>query len=547
MTAYTASQAAAHPEAPTYDTARDWIWARLAGYLREAEWEHILIGDFNSEWAPPTPTGVTELQSRASALGLLNPLHTQMKTQGEPQETFYRDFVGISSIDHVLSTLAPYMLLGGGVLSHPKWLMESDHAPIWALYQLPHGTPLPRTDWQLANRRIKVLLDKRDTEQIELLQQQASAWHRLHPSQMTGKPTLNDRDDRLVELQVALQEIAIETLLQKKVKPSPGRYFYGDFPPALQLLKIHLHSLVRLRRLLLTIRPRQQTARLTGKTLGRYLAIINDWRQAELLIRPTMSEDELPLNPPDGDTGHTYSWWVQHRIRSDLIQSLDQDIAHLNRRCKRKYRQLRNRRIREAVHKRNANISSNRLKAAFVSLLGNQRSSYNYDTLLEADGSLQTDPVKIHRHFQRHYSNLFDNDPDSLIQRLGLDKDDLASALVWEGFLQDPGAMISAYLSPQTDGTVTSIPPRLIQEVSFAFQPPLGAHMVEDELSQIMDTPFTLREFVLAIGSGGDTSPGESGTSYRLLQVAPLTILSEILNICMPSGTPLPPPPNGAK
>jgi hypothetical protein len=58
--------------------------------------------------------------------------------------------------------------------------------------------------------------------------------------------TLKERDPRLEELQTGLWVTAETALLRSKKKHAPGRYFFGAFPIPLRLLKIHLHTLVRL-------------------------------------------------------------------------------------------------------------------------------------------------------------------------------------------------------------------------------------------------------------------------------------------------------------
>jgi hypothetical protein len=51
---------------------------------------------------------------------------------------------------------------------------------------------------------------------------------------------------------------------------------------------------------------------------------------------------------------------------------------------------------------------------------------------------------------------------------------------------------------------------------------------MEAELSASLETPFLFVEFLHALMGGGNSAPGESGTTYHLLQVAPLMIQEEI-------------------
>ena len=124
---------------------------------------------------------------------------------------------------------------------------------------------------------------------------------------------------------------------------------------------------------------------------------------------------------------HGPTWWVEQRSSSLLLEKTAEDVSWLNLRTKRKYRQLRSHKIRAAIHRRDDEIAAGRMKRAFASLLGKQRSSFAYDTLTADDGSTITDAIKIHRRLQQHYCEVFGNDPESLIQQLDLDQPCLGS------------------------------------------------------------------------------------------------------------------------
>jgi hypothetical protein len=208
--------------------------------------------------------------------------------------------------------------------------------------------------------------------------------------------------------------VAVETLFKKKKKPSPGRYFFGSFPAPLCLLKIHLHSLVRLRRLLafpLSLRFFSAVS-LQGPRLRQYLAIVASWRYCAPDIQAAMDNAERFHNPLDSDTSRGPEWWFSARCVDEIQDSIALDIPFLNRQCKRVYRSLRSSSICGLIKRRQLRSTTGRMRSALASLLGTQRLSFLYDTLLCKDGSYDADPVVIHRSIQRHYMRHFAVDQD---------------------------------------------------------------------------------------------------------------------------------------
>jgi hypothetical protein len=58
----------------------------------------------------------------------------------------------------------------------------------------------------------------------------------------------------------------------------------------------------------------------------------------------------------------------------------------------------------------------------------------------------------------------------TLLQRLDLDLPDLASAPVWETFIDDPAAMAEAFLNPSGGQAPTAVPAEYVHAVTRAFQ-----------------------------------------------------------------------------
>jgi hypothetical protein len=162
--------------------------------------------------------------------------------------------------------------------------------------------------------------------------------------------------------------------------------------------------------------------------------------------------------------------------------------------------------------------------SALASLLGTQRSSFLYNTLLCEDGFYDADPVVIHRSIQRHYMRHFAVDQNSLLQRFQLDLSDLGSAATWEVFLLDPDVMVQAFLYPANGAAPTAVPRDFVEAIARAFQQSPAARALQADLSASLETPFLFEKFLYALSCGNPLAPGESGVSYRLLQVTPLSV-----------------------
>jgi hypothetical protein len=83
-------------------------------------------------------------------------------------------------------------------------------------------------------------------------------------------------------------------------------------------------------------------------------------------------------------------------------------------------------------------------------------------------------------------------------------------------------------LNPPAGVAPTNIPRQYVEAIARAFQQSAAAKAIKQELSELMQTPFSFEEFLKALSHGGNLSPGESGVSYRLLQVAPEVVQRKI-------------------
>jgi hypothetical protein len=241
-----------------------------------------------------------------------------------------------------------------------------------------------------------------------------------------------------------------------------------------------------------------------------------------------MLEPNRLLNPLDAGTSRGPDWWFSACSAKEIRGNLALDIRTLNARYKKKYWSLRSASIRDQVLKRQERLLNGRMRIALASLLGKRNSSFLFDTLLCVDGCHDADPVLIHRTIRSHFMRYFSAVPENLLQRLDLDLPDLASAPVWETFMDHPTVMADAFLNPSGRQAPTAVPAEYVYAVARAFQRTQAAIDMEAELLASLETPFLFVKFLHALMGGGNSAPGESGTTYRLLQVAPLVIQEEI-------------------
>jgi hypothetical protein len=85
-----------------------------------------------------------------------------------------------------------------------------------------------------------------------------------------------------------------------------------------------------------------------------------------------------------------------------------------------------------------------------------------------------------------------------------------------------------AFLHPPGDLRPVEIPEEFVRAVAKAFQRSLAAISLKVDLTASFENPFTFDEFLFAVNNGRNSAPGESGMTYRLLQVTPEEIDREI-------------------
>jgi hypothetical protein len=236
-----------------FPTAAAWFWHRIQLFLESTEWEVIIAGDFNMPWPAPGPIiiALSPFQKLMADMGLSNQAAEVIRSVGETYLSTCRpDYFMVADRDHILSTLTPGSLRAVAILCDPVWIAGRNHAPIWAGYRIPVTNAPSKPIWEQTDRRIQMEIKKTDSIPMQELRWKTTLWYDSFPPPPVFPLSWKDRNSRLKALQEGLLKVAEETLLKKKKKPSPGRFFFGDFPIPLQLLKIHLYTLVRLRKIL---------------------------------------------------------------------------------------------------------------------------------------------------------------------------------------------------------------------------------------------------------------------------------------------------------
>jgi hypothetical protein len=116
------------------------------------------------------------------------------------------------------------------------------------------------------------------------------------------------------------------------------------------------------------------------------LAIVDPWRKHAPGIFDGINPVDQFYNPLDADTSWGPDWWFHARDITEIRDFLEMNIKSLNGRCKWSRRSLRSVSIKDAVLKRQQQLTTGRIRQALTSLLGKQRSSFLYDTLLCVNG-----------------------------------------------------------------------------------------------------------------------------------------------------------------
>jgi hypothetical protein len=388
--------------------------------------------------------------------------------------------------------------------------------------------------WEQTDRRIQMEIKKTDSKPMQELLRRTTFWYESFPPPPVPPLSWEDRNSRLEALQEGLLKVVEETLLKKKKKPSPGRFFYGDFPVPLQLLKIHLHTLVGLKKILdvpLSYHSYNPDGRVKCPRLRRYLKTLSSWRDHAPAMHASMSEEDQILNPLDGDTSRGPDFWFKVRNIDKMQDLLRLDIRHLEKRAKGTVRSMCSAFIRAHVKKRQERLTTGRMRAALASLLGKYKNVFLYDTLQCEDGSFDADPIVIHRTLQRYYMKYLSVVPESSLQTLALDLPLWGSIPIWETFLDNADTMVEAYCRPPNELPPTRIPEIYVRAIAEAFVWTPEAITLEAEITESYRTRFFFDEFLYSLGCGGASAQGGSGASYRLFQVAPEAVLHEIFEL----------------
>jgi hypothetical protein len=151
----------------------------------------------------------------------------------------------------------------------------SDHASLWAGYLIARQDPPIRPAWERVDRRLNVHLRKDQSKEIASLQAATVTWYeRSNLPEHDAPCSLDEKNTRLKVVYEGICSVAEKELLKPRKKVSKGLYFFGAYPISLQMLKTHLHCLLRLRMLLdhpLSYNSYKADGLLKGPRLRRYL------------------------------------------------------------------------------------------------------------------------------------------------------------------------------------------------------------------------------------------------------------------------------------
>jgi hypothetical protein len=185
----------------------------------------------------------------------------------------------------------------------------SDHAPILAGYQIPSRDPPIRPALERVDRRLNVHVRKNQSEEIANLQAATVTWYENSHIQNQDTPgSLEEKNTRLEVIQEGICSVAEKELLKPKKESIKRDILFWCISHTLQMLKTHLHCLVRLQMLLdhpLSCNSYKADGSLKGPRLRRYLKQLAVWRDNAKSIFDKMDHGDQLRNPIATRSGGT--------------------------------------------------------------------------------------------------------------------------------------------------------------------------------------------------------------------------------------------------
>ena len=238
-----------------------------------------------------------------------------------------------------------------------------------------------------------------------------------------------------------------------------------------------------------------------------------------------------PPSDLDGGTGRSVHWWKQCDPE-DFVDTLLTDLQDSSDRAQKCLAKDKRATIKAAIAALNRCAEKRELRRLIRSVL-KKKSPPSDVTSVVLDGSIVTDPRRIHEYLTQGWSTAFSQSDTVLPVALGLEpqgtqQNPLPAADRWEEFLTHPEKLVEAFApAPGEPG----IPLELRKAIADAMAHVPGAAEAAKAIDDEFKKPFSRPEFDNMIKSSRSGAPGLTGLTYQMLQLLPDSGREDFFNL----------------
>ena len=481
----------------------------VIGHMTKQHRATIVVGDLNSS---RSPTGggahrnlLTWMEDALLSSGLTLDEEAESSTRWSGQSN------PTGHIDHILFTP------GHGVTHRftqihedSLWFGTTDHRPVIAAFQLPHGRPEGHPTLPMIYPKDLNLGDDDEIERyvVEL----RSRWVALE------LPTADATPDEVSAILLNMSHILYSSTEAVVGKARPQTATYKDgWSPQLLAYKAHLTALTEIRRHLLGEKHRHkwEAAHIASgirQQIDRWVSTVTGLHWQDL----KEMHQFLDVFP---DHGPAFWRTTSTDNPNDLAEICSRDCARILTKLHGRQRSEMRSSISAATAQRERLLQEGKIGRAIKSILGTESGKFTYDTLHTPEGLL-TDPVQIHNRVAQHFQSWFDGPSEF---QTGIH----AQEMDWSTIITDADRFRSHAMA-------RAVPPHLTELIWKAVQYPITHHHSEAfrrRLTDLLNIDPTFEEFVDFIkASTAGSAAGITGASYNMLKAAPIEILEDIYN-----------------
>ena len=462
----------------------------------------VLLGDFNASWTPQERAGSHKpIMPWAILNNWSNDCREILQDMYLP--THFRGLTPTSTIDHILTCGSHITALGQLSTLTPIMAGVSDHRVVWVPITvvggrgqqgLVHGPPPNRLKLH------KNDLDRTDKE--ERANFQAALTEQLDIA------ALLSQSPEAILFQVAHQSVLATQNVQQKTPCNSSKVKDGWSPQAIAH-KAHYTALMEMYHQSRGIGRQQWTPSTFGARLN---AITKTWKK-----------QVANLKPPDGiwptlDVTGIGPTHLATMTFDELWRALPDQIRRILKLMHGKERTENRLRINAAVTARELSVQQGRIGKAIRSMVGKYNMFYDVDALTLDDGSITTDPIRIHRILSAAFEDHFDCPPAH--RHSPLQSPDT-----------DPWRFITDRTYFDSCNAQHHIPPDVLDTIWSGTQAVPNANALRQDMEDIFLAPVTFDEFqnIIQLASN-NTAPGPSGLSFNMIKSWPDDVIQTVFS-----------------